>query len=92
VDFELDPQLKDFQQFFSSSYFISDEDWPSDFQISLATTQEPYSSIRVEMQTVSEMSMRKLIGQPVSKKAGDSRDGLSSGFFRGHRSDVFAKS
>jgi hypothetical protein len=43
----------------SSSHFISDEDWPLDFHMILASTLDLYNSIRVEMQIASEMSMLK---------------------------------
>jgi hypothetical protein len=43
----------------SSSYFISDEDWSVDFHMTLAATWDVYNSIRVEMQTASEMLIRK---------------------------------
>jgi hypothetical protein len=56
---------KDLSEMLSSSYFISDEDWLVDFQMALATTQDLYDSIRVQMQTASEMSMRKCVGHHV---------------------------
>jgi hypothetical protein len=37
-----------------------------DFQVALATTRELCNGIGVEMQTASEMSIRKLVGHPVS--------------------------
>jgi hypothetical protein len=49
----------DAQELLSSSYFISDEDGPWDFDLTLATTRDPYHSIRVEIQTVSEMCIQK---------------------------------
>jgi hypothetical protein len=48
----------------SSSYFISDEDLLVDFHMTLATARDSYSSIGIEMQTASEMSILDLIGHP----------------------------
>jgi hypothetical protein len=40
---------EDVQELLFSSDFISDEDWPVDFHMTLATTRDGYHSIRVEM-------------------------------------------
>jgi hypothetical protein len=50
---------EDVSELLSSSDFVSNEDWPLDFHITLATTQDLYNSIRAEMQTASDMSARK---------------------------------
>jgi hypothetical protein len=47
------------QELLSSGDFISDEDQPMYFHIILATTRDVDHGIRVEKQTVSEMSIRE---------------------------------
>jgi hypothetical protein len=55
---------EDVQELLFSSNFISDEDWPVDFHMTLATTRDGYHSIRVEMQTTSETSILKAYWTP----------------------------
>jgi hypothetical protein len=51
--------MEDVQELLSSNYFISDENWPGDFHLTLGIGRDLETSIRVEMPTASEMAMPK---------------------------------
>jgi hypothetical protein len=58
---------EDVSELFSSSDFISEEDWPLECHMALATTRDLYHSIRVEMQSASKISILKTYFPPSIK-------------------------